>query len=108
MNFSAFSEVNINKKGPNLSSKAKTIFKKRVSVFGINVVATEKVGDLKLLHAAHVMAEYLDNNQDGIGDDPKVIANMLKRKAISIAYKIQVIRKAYFRDSLICVCIQNI
>lgn len=82
MSLPVFSEViNINKKGPNLSSKAISIFKKRVSVFGINLIATAKVEDLKLLHAANIMAEYLDNNQDGVVDDSKVIANMLKRKA---------------------------
>ena len=33
------------------------------------------------------MAEYLDNNQDEIVDDPKVIANMLKRKAILVMFE---------------------
>ena len=88
MNFPVFSEViEINKKGPSLSSKAISIFKKRVSVFGINLIATAKVDDLKLLHAANIMADYLDNNQDGIVDDSKVIPNMLKRKPTLVMFE---------------------
>jgi|GEM_PF-5219565 len=38
-------------------------FTKRIDVFGIHIVATETTPDDKILHAANVMAEYIDNNE---------------------------------------------
>ncbi|MCK5557726.1 MAG: hypothetical protein KAJ01_05080 [Candidatus Hydrogenedentes bacterium] len=56
-------------------------FSKYVSVFGIHVVATPKARDEKLLHAAKVMAEYLDNDSDGVPDNMLVLSHLLSRKA---------------------------
>ncbi len=46
-----------------------TAFSKLVVVFGVQIYATNAVPDDKVLHAARVMAEYLDNNEDGQPDD---------------------------------------
>ncbi len=54
---------------------------KSVDVFGIPVYATATVEDNKVLHAAKVMAEYLDNNRDGQPDDPSVVQQMVSKKA---------------------------
>jgi len=51
-------------------------FDKKVEVFGILIVGTSEVQDEKLLHAAAVMAEYLDNDEDGEVDDPAVLLAM--------------------------------
>jgi len=40
------------------------------------------VQDAKLLHAASIMAEYLDNNEDGVIDDPDVLEAMKTRNAL--------------------------
>ena len=48
-------------------------YTKRIDVFGIPVIATDGVSDSKLRHAASVLAEYLDNNQDGHADDEAVV-----------------------------------
>jgi len=53
-------------------------FTKQVEVFGIHIYATEKTGDDKILHAASVLAEYLDNDEDGTPDNPLVVDAMLK------------------------------
>lgn len=47
-------------------------FSKAVEVFGVRVVATADVIDRKVLHAAHVLAQYLDNDENGEPDDPLV------------------------------------
>ena len=49
-------------------------FDKYVSVFGVNIFATAATPDDKVLHAAHVLAQYLDNDEDGSPDSLEVIA----------------------------------
>ncbi len=51
-------------------------FTKQVEVFGIRVIATTASPDDKVLHAANVLAEYLDNDGDGIPDNQKIIDAM--------------------------------
>ncbi|MHC4167414.1 MAG: hypothetical protein ACYSWQ_10690 [Planctomycetota bacterium] len=36
-------------------------FAKQVEVFGLNIYATNTTGDDKLLHAARILAEYIDH-----------------------------------------------
>ena len=56
-------------------------FRKRVNVFGIPVYATADTPDAKVLHAANVLAQYLDNNADGKPDNAQVHAMMKKKQA---------------------------
>ncbi|MDE2977746.1 MAG: hypothetical protein OXU63_09530, partial [Acidobacteriota bacterium] len=50
---------------------------KKVMVHGVPVYATNTTGDDKLLHAAGVLAQFLDNDEDGEIDNPKVHQAML-------------------------------
>ena len=50
-------------------------------MFGLELYATENVPDEKLLHAAAVMAEYLDNNEDGIPDNQAIVNVMIEEQA---------------------------
>ena len=59
----------------------KSSFSKYVNVFGINVLASSGVQDAKVIHAASMMAEYVDNNEDGEPDDALVVQKMLGQKA---------------------------
>ena len=56
-------------------------FEKHVEVFGVLVVATASTPDAKVLHAGKVLAQYLDNDEDGKPDNPKVAANLRSRGA---------------------------
>ncbi|MGD9344770.1 MAG: hypothetical protein PVH84_02840 [Candidatus Aminicenantes bacterium] len=62
-------------------------FAKQVTVFGIRVVATNNVADEKLLHAAVIMAEYLDNDEDGVPDNPKVQDALVGQNTILVMAK---------------------
>jgi len=69
------------------SDKGLESFNKKVLVFDIPIYAVSKVDDEKLLHAANVMAQYLDNNEDGTVDDQKVIDAMLSNEAFVVMWK---------------------
>ena len=62
-------------------------FNRKVVVFGIDIYAVAAVEDAKLLHAANVMAQYLDNDEDGNVDDPNVMAKMKEKKAYLVMWK---------------------
>lgn len=62
-------------------------FNKKVMVFGIPIYAVSKVDDLRLLHAANLMAQYLDNNEDGEVDNPLVLSAMLSANAFMVMWK---------------------
>lgn len=62
-------------------------FNRKVIVFGIDIYAAPKVEDSKLLHAANIMAQYLDNNEDGVIDNQLVVDNMNANKAFLFLWK---------------------
>jgi len=60
---------------------------RKVSVFGIDIYAVPEVNDEKLLHAANVLAQYLDNNEDEIVDNVEVHNKMIENRAFIIMWK---------------------
>jgi len=50
-----------------------TTFSMFIDVFGVYVVGTPGAPDAYFLHTANVLAQYLDNDEDGIPDDPEVL-----------------------------------
>jgi hypothetical protein len=77
---------------PNFSIVAHTdrgfsSFNRKVVVFGIDIYALPAVEDSKLLHAANVMAQYLDNDEDRVVDDELVQEKMLENKAFLVMWK---------------------
>ena len=62
-------------------------YNRKVVVFGIDIYAVADVTDDKLLHAANLMAQYLDNNEDGIPDNQAVVDAMLENKAYMVMWK---------------------
>ena len=60
---------------------------RKVNVFGIDIYAVPEVNDIKLLHAANVLAQYLDNNEDGSVDNTIVHNMMIENKSFVIMWK---------------------
>jgi hypothetical protein len=62
-------------------------FNKKVLVFNIPIYATKKVENEKLLHTANILAQYLDNNEDGIIDNPLIVEKMISSEAYLFMWK---------------------
>ena len=67
---------------PNNSDPALQVFSKYVDVFGCGIYAEEGISDYKILHAAAIWAELLDNDEDGIVDDQQLIETLVENKAM--------------------------
>lgn len=81
-------------------SSSEAYFAKQVKVFGILVVATNNVADDKLIHAANMMAEYLDNDEDGTPDNFKVLEAMIGQNTMLVMAKDENEMKAVGRGGL--------
>ena len=55
-------------------------FCKTTEVFGIKIYATENVANDKIFHAASVLAQYLDNDEDGVVDNELVLNELVEKK----------------------------
>jgi len=61
-------------------------FSKQVDVWGLTIFATPATEDDKIVHAAHVFAQYLDNDEDCEVDDIKVHEALLARQASLVMF----------------------
>lgn len=64
-------------------------FSQFTTVFGVYILATPGVDDDKIMHAAHVCAAYLDNDEDGEPDAPEVVEAMIDRQATLVMFATQ-------------------
>lgn len=62
-------------------------FNRKVVVFGIDIYAVSGVEDSKLLHAANLLAQYLDNDENDIIDNQLILDKMLENKAFLVMWK---------------------
>ena len=58
------------------------LFNKYIDVFGVPVLGTVKTTNSKIAHAASVLAQLIDNNQDGIPDNSSVISSLTGNKSV--------------------------
>ncbi len=65
----------------------KELFSKYINVFGVEIFATSNTADDKVIHAANILAEYLDNDEDGIVDDPLILQSLIDQKATLVMFK---------------------
>ena len=67
---------------PNTNDAALAPFTKYVDVLGcFSIYAESTIPDAKVLHAAAVAAELLDNNEDGIVDDSTIETQLTSENA---------------------------
>ena len=64
-----------------------TATNRKVDVFGIPIYAFSAVEDSKLLHAANLMAQYLDNDEDGNVDNPTLLVALIDNEAALFLWK---------------------
>jgi len=62
------------------------VFSRKVEVFGITIFATHNTPDTKLLHAANVLAQYLDNDADGIPDNKLVLQALKEHRGAVVMF----------------------
>lgn len=60
---------------------------KKVMVMGIPIYGATGVESAKMLHAANVMAQYLDNDEDGVVDNQSVLDKMIANKSFLVMWK---------------------
>ncbi len=56
-------------------------FAKYSSAFGVHVFGTADARDEKVLHAAKIIADFLDNDRDGVPDNMWLLSHLLSRNA---------------------------
>ena len=61
--------------------KINKLFSKTKRVFGIRILGTSNVEQERFNHAANVLHQYLDNNQDGKPDSKKLVRKLKRNKA---------------------------
>ena len=58
-----------------------------IDVFGVYVIAPEDAPIEKVLHTANVLAQYIDNDEDGVPDDPKVLDILVEGGFVAPVWK---------------------
>ena len=67
---------------PNSNVSGMSLFTKYIEVLGLGIYAEANVDDAYVLHAAHILAELLDNDEDGEVDDQTLWAELLSQEAL--------------------------
>ena len=67
---------------PNSGDSGMQYFTKYVEVFGLGIYAESGLTDAQVLHAASVLAELLDNDEDGIVDDEALLSRLQNMSAM--------------------------
>ena len=72
---------------PHAAISGLDVFTKYIGVYGIHIFATQNVTDEDVKHCAAVMAEYLDNDEDGVVDNATVLSEMVTNNASMVMFE---------------------
>ena len=72
---------------PDSFRRVSSAFELSIPVFGIHVLAARGFDAAKHRHVAAVLAEYLDNDEDGRPDNPKVVEAMAARSMAMVLFR---------------------
>ena len=90
-----FSQTNVCfeiEENPNQNVSALQLFTKYVNVLDcIHIYAEEAISDSKVLHAASIAAELLDNDEDGVIDDLNVFDALSNKYTIMLPHKMNLL-----------------
>jgi hypothetical protein len=67
---------------PDTDTPGLSEFTQYVEVFGLGVYAEDALTEAQVLHAATILAELLDNDEDGAADDPALLALLQGKEAL--------------------------
>ena len=67
---------------PNTSASGFEDFAYFVDMNGLGIYAEDGVDEANILHAAHILAELLDNDENGEWDDPMLFGQLLQQEAL--------------------------
>jgi hypothetical protein len=67
---------------PKANDAGMSYFTKYVEVLGLSIYAESDVPDERVLYAAHILAELLDNDENGEVDDQALITELLRQDAL--------------------------
>ena len=73
-------------------------FEKYATVFGIHLFATESTSDVKILHALNILAQYIDNDEDGTADNSTVVEELQKVEASMVMFSTEKEAEQFFED----------
>jgi hypothetical protein len=74
-------------------------FNRKIIVFDIPIFAFKSVEDSKLIHIANVLAQYLDNDEDGVVDNLTVHAQLKTAKSFIYLWKTTAEKDAFIPPS---------
>jgi hypothetical protein len=84
-----------------------TTFDKFINVFGMYVVTTDEAPMDYVIHSAHVLAQYIDNDEDGEPDDAAVLQHLVEKNYI-VPVWMGADREAFWSDVRGTECEDNI
>lgn len=83
---------------PAPNSTLSTVLPLHTEVFGITIRGTKSTSKAAMTHAANVMAQYLDNNEDGAADNQAVVDHMVSQKATLLMTETETAIEAVFNQ----------
>ena len=61
-------------------------FPKQINIFGVQILASEQTPENKVIHAGKILAQYLDNDEDGVVDNQAVVDQLISVGATLIMH----------------------